>query len=260
MSDQQNPENSPSTAPETPNTPEPTPEPSFGPGSAHFKQLAELEKARVADQEARKSTEAKYRQMEELVKLAVNDPDRFNAVMGKSKPQQTQQPDPASLALKEVETLKRALQEKEAAEARRIEEAQLFEARNKITEYVSSKADKYPFLVALGLEEAVADRVHQAYLNGQVLSEDEAAMEIEDRLAKRRDPLGKLFQQAVEAAAQATAPAVTPQSKPRVTPTLTSSLNGESPTKLDKPPVYDDRQDRIRAMAETLRKSLTSSK
>ena len=47
MSDQQTPENQPSAAAEPNPTTDATPEPSFGPGSDHFRGLAEVEKQKV---------------------------------------------------------------------------------------------------------------------------------------------------------------------------------------------------------------------
>ena len=251
MSDQQTPENSPSAEAE-PNPATDTPqEPNFGPGSAHFKQLAELEKSRRAEAERSKSLETKYKQMEELVRLAASDYDRFSAVMGKPKEApQKNAPNPAEVALREVETLKRAIEQREAEEAKRAEEAQLFEAKTKISEYVVSTADKYPLTVALGFEEAVADLVHQEFLNGRAISEDQAASEIEKKLAARKDKLAPLF-----AAAQEQAKAEQPVQKP-VVRTLTQSIQSEAPTSSPTKLVFEHRDQRIESMVKALRNHL----
>lgn len=253
MSDQQNPETSQSTeAAPTPATEAP-PEPSYGPGSAHFKQLAEVEKARRTEQDARKTLEAKYRQMEELVKLAANDYDRFSAVVGKPKAQPKDQSNSAEVALREVETLKRALEEREVVEAKRVQEAEFSEAKKKITEYVSSKSEKYPLTVALGFEEAVADMVHSAFLNGQVLSEDQAASEIEKKLAARKDNLASLFKAASEVAKQEPPTQLKP-----VVRTLTQSIQSDVPTKAVEKLVFEHRDARIESMVKALRNKLNT--
>jgi hypothetical protein len=247
----QTPENSPSTPPNPAAATQTSEEPSFGPGGDHFRRLAEVEKQKRQEAEARKAAESKYKQMEELVRLAASDYDRFSAIMGNKPqaPEKQPQIDPAEVALKEVETLKRKLEEAEAEQARKLQEAQFSEAKKKITEYVSDKKEKYPLTVALGFEEAVADMVHQAFLNGQVLSEDQAASEIEKRLAQRKDSLAALFQAAVEPAKPEL------PTKPSIR-TLTQSHQAESPTKASSKPVYENRDVRVESMIAALRSQL----
>lgn len=258
MSDQETPqttENQPSATADTDPAPSGTPEPVLGAGSEHFRRLAEVEKQKREIQEREKSALTKVQQYEELVRLAMDDPERFNAVMGRTKPAQSgkRQEDPAAIALKEVETLKKALEQREAEEARKIQESQLLDAKSKITQYVSTQKEKYPLVVALGFEEAVADMVHQAFLNGQVLSEDQAAGEIEKRLASRKDQLALIFQAAQQQAKQEAA-----SEKSQKVPTLTRSLQSESPTKSDPHKLYGSREDRLEAMVRDLRSKLTT--
>lgn len=258
MSDQQpteTVENTSSEATTADAAPDTTPEPAYGAGSDHFRRLAEVEKQKREIQERERSALTKVQQYEELVRLAMDDPERFNAVMGKTKPAQAnkQQEDAAAVALKEVETLKRAIQQREAEEARRAQEAQTSEAKSKISEYVSTQKEKYPLVVALGFEEAVADMVHNAFLNGQVLSEDQAASEIEKRLASRKDQLALIFQAAQQQAKQDAAP-----EKTQRVPTLTRTIQSESPTKSDPHKLYSSREDRLSAMVKDLRAKLTT--
>lgn len=65
-------------------------------------------------------------------------------------------------------------------------------ARDTIVGYVTSKAEEYPLLTALELESAVVDFIESEAARGVIVTEDDAAKQIESALASKMEKLAQV--------------------------------------------------------------------
>lgn len=205
----------------TPSAPEAAPKPDAGEGSAMLRAIAEREKA---EREARSGGKSKDR----LLELALEEPERFAALVGKGAPKQAA---PKDTSAERLESLERMMREREEREKQQAREAQFFEARNKVEQFVRERSDDFPFLTALELETAVFDRMRMAHENGQTLSEAQAAREIEQSLASKLEKVAqiKALREKILASQQSEASTV-PKTRQR---TLTNDHTASAPTRPD---------------------------
>lgn len=195
--------------------------PDAGEGSSILARLAEKERA---EREAR----SEARNKDKLLELALEDPDRFRTVLG--SPAAKAAP-PKDTSADRLDSLERKLREAEERDRRAALEAQLFEARTKVEQFVRERSDDFPFVTALELETVVFDRMRMAQEQGQTLSEAQAAREIEQSLAAKLDKVAQIksLREKILESQQSAASTVPPKRQP----TLTNDLTASAPTRPD---------------------------
>lgn len=161
--------------------------PAPGPGASILRQIAEKERAERAAKEP-KAVPNKLGQMEELIRLAAEDNDTFQALVGRK---QIPAP-PKPTVEEEINTLRSRLEAREAAEREQLTKSQLLEAEQAIVSFVSEQSEQFPLLNALNMQAAVFDRLQASYAEGNEISELQAAGEIEAALVKQIEDLAKV--------------------------------------------------------------------
>lgn len=204
--------------PTTPAPEAPPPKPDAGEGAAMLRAIAEREKA---EREARNGGKK-----DRLLELALEEPDRFAALVGKA-PQKQTPPKPDD----RLESLERMMREREEREKHQAREAELHQARTKVEQFVRERSDDFPFVTAFELETVVFDRMRLAQEQGQTLSEVQAAREIEQSLASKLEKVAqiKALREKILETQQSEASTV-PKTRQR---TLTNEHTASAPTRPD---------------------------
>ena len=91
-----------------------------------------------------------------------------------------------------IANLERSFVQFEQREADRVFKQRREQAREEIVESLRTRGEEFPFVVALGLEETVADMIENEARNGRELTEDEAAKQIEELVSSRKEALAKI--------------------------------------------------------------------
>ncbi len=158
-----------------------------GPGAKSLRKIMDADRARHEAREASRSAEAELAKAKQLLALAIDDPARFAALTGKSKPAPKSK-DTTSELQREVSSLREMLQAREKKEQAAQRTDELDVAREQVDRFIKEH-DDFPLLKALGFTGAVFDRMVESQKAGKSLSEVEAARELEDALAARREEL-----------------------------------------------------------------------
>jgi hypothetical protein len=92
-------------------------------------------------------------------------------------------PDPTQELKQEIQELKSRLTEQQKKDHEKQREEYLNDARNSVYDYLNS-SDSYELIKATGSQEAVFQKILQHYeQTGDILSEDQAAQEVEENLS-----------------------------------------------------------------------------
>ena len=230
------------------------PEPKPAPVDRVSRSLSELlasekqtRETRVAEkQEARAQAE-----LEALKKQLAEDPLAVLQSQGVSYDQLTQRvlesggPNPTEFVKQEVGRLEQLIRERDEAERRAAQQRAIVEAEREVMQFVQNNKE-FPLLNAMGMQGAVFDRVIASIENGQPISEEEAAREVEAHLSS-------VLEQALgnEDIRSKYLPEPEPQQIQLQPPTLTQDMATTPSKPVSTKPMTDD--ERHQAFAAMLR-------
>lgn len=184
------------------------------------KQQGEIKQIRQAEQE-----------VNELRTLAKTDPAEFLRRQGislDSLREQAEEVDPINEIVAQLEELKAQVQQKELAEEESKKQSELATLQAQVSSWVSDSED-YPFISVIG--EDGGTLVFQKMISkfdesGEILSEEEAAREVNAELERLAQSLSKALQKTQQS-----------ENKPQ---TLTNEQSSQSVPSLEKPNSWDE--------------------